>query len=697
MAQISSTTFKSNTTTLYADNTTGNIGADDLRTQMDNTADSVVFKATGFTAPPIASDDDAGTAGNGVFLVGDIWIDETNNKTYISVDSTTGVAVWIELTDVATVTKNSTVANTELAYWTADGIIDGASSVTWNNVDSVLTVIGTIASNVSTTGDLNFSATSTGGGAYRIYPDSATTGNPTWLHQSNSSENQAWVIGGVERMRLDGNELSVVGTIAIGTDVTNGAKLTMESGEDNPTLTGTMATGHFVAQTSNGGPALNVGSDSSGTWYNSAYSNNAEIARIHRWLVGGEEAMRINIAGDVGIGTSSALAKFHVNSGASNLAGLFESDDAGATITLIDDSTTGGSAADHGLNAVGDQLELRAVDNLSFETAGSEAMRIDSSGNFLVGKTSEDQDIEGGQIKKNGIAAFTSSGTSPLRVNRTVSEGNIFILQSDGSTIGSIGVNGGIAYVSNALGGGLRFHQHGVQPCDTSGSGDDNSKNLGSTSFRFDNIYATNSTIQTSDRNEKQDIASLTPTEMLVAARLSTGFINFKWKDRVASKGDDARLHSGAIAQDVQDAFTEEGLDAGDYAMFISGTWWEHDVDVPAVEAVEGVDTVQAVEPVDHAEAVEATYDEDGIEITAYVPEVQAVEAVVGVEYVEAVEAKDAHTRTDTYDTLEEAPEGSTERTRLGIRYPELLSFVAAYNEQRFASIEERLATLEAV
>jgi len=30
----------------------------------------------------------------------------------------------------------------------------------------------------------------------------------------------------------------------------------------------------------------------------------------------------------------------------------------------------------------------------------------------------------------------------------------------------------------------------------------------------------------------------------------------------------------------------------------------------------------------------------------------------------------------DTFDTLAEAPEGATERTRLGVRYPELLAFI---------------------
>jgi hypothetical protein len=59
------------------------------------------------------------------------------------------------------------------------------------------------------------------------------------------------------------------------------------------------------------------------------------------------------------------------------------------------------------------------------------------------------------------------------------------------------------------------------------------------------------------------------------------------------------------------------------------------------------------------------------------------------------IEAKDAYTRTDIYNTADEAPEGATERTRLGIRYPELLAFVGAATEQRLADIETRLTTLE--
>jgi hypothetical protein len=88
---------------------------------------------------------------------------------------------------------------------------------------------------------------------------------------------------------------------------------------------------------------------------------------------------------------------------------------------------------------------------------------------------------------------------------------------------------------------------------------------------------------------------------------------------------------------------------------------------------------------------IEAVLDDEGNEV-----EPERTEQRLVSEAVEAVEAKDAYTRTDTYDTAEEAPEGATERTRLGIRYPELLAFVGAATEQRLADIETRLTALEA-
>ena len=111
----------------------------------------------------------------------------------------------------------------------------------------------------------------------------------------------------------------------------------------------------------------------------------------------------------------------------------------------------------------------------------------------------------------------------------------------------------------------------------------------------------------------------------------------FRWKDNVTEKGDNARTHFGIIAQDLQDAFTAESLDASKYAMFCSDTWWQKEIPIDAVKAVDEVK------------------DEEG-NITTH-----------------AVEAKDAYIQIDVKD---EATTGYTEKTRLGVRYSELLAFI---------------------
>ena len=267
------------------------------------------------------------------------------------------------------------------------------------------------------------------------------------------------------------------------------------------------------------------------------------------------------------------------------------------------------------------------------------------------GKSSSALSAGGIEAHPTGRFMATYDGGLVGQFNRLSNDGDILAFYKDGTVVGSIGIQSyGFEINGESNHTGWSFGNNTYIPLDN-GARVDNNNDLGSATYRFDDIFATNGTIQTSDRNEKQDIAALTSAEMLVAKRISALFKTFRWRDKVAEKGANARTHTGIIAQDVQAAFTAEGLEVGNYSLFISATWWETQTDVPAVEADEDND----------------------------------------------IEAKEAYTRTDTFDTLDEAPEGATERTRMGIRYPELLSFVAAYNEQRFASIETRLTALEEV
>lgn len=342
----------------------------------------------------------------------------------------------------------------------------------------------------------------------------------------------------------------------------------------------------------------------------------------------------VTVNGDnVGIGTSSPNAALHVSK-----------NDA---IVIIEDANngTGGTSYRPHIEFHANGTEVGSIgmtDNddftieaenynsavIAMKTGGSERMRLDSSGTLLVGKTASD--FDGGVFEAGSGGTYVSRSGTPFGVNRNGSEGALANFYNGGTHIGTIKVDSANLSITGEgstksglmFGGNINPLKNGVQA--------DNAIDMGTSSHRFDDIHATNGTIQTSDRNEKQDIEELTEAEQRVAVAAKGLLRKFRWKSAVAKKGDNARTHFGIIAQDLQSAFEAEGLDAGKYAMFISSTWWEHQVEVPAVEADE----------------------EKGIE------------------------AADAYTRIDTYDTAEEAPEGATQRTRLGVRYSELLAFI---------------------
>ena len=290
------------------------------------------------------------------------------------------------------------------------------------------------------------------------------------------------------------------------------------------------------------------------------------------------ERMRIDSNGNVGIGETSPARTLDVNSGTSNVVARFASTDFTASLVLEDDNGTPDSVL---LNceAGAFTIDVGGGDN---GASASEAMRIDSSGNLLVGTTSTTPAFgtaTGIALVPTGESMLSANSATTLFLNRTTSDGTILDFRKDGTTVGSIFSYNGFLGIGSPSGNDayLLMGSDFVAPATSTGAARDGAIDLGSSGRRFKDIYATNGTIQTSDRNEKQDIEELSDAEQRVAVACKGLLRKFRWKSAVEEKGDDARIHFGIIAQDLQAAFEAEGLDAGDYAMFIHSTWTDEE------------------------------------------------------------------------------------------------------------------------
>jgi len=138
-----------------------------------------------------------------------------------------------------------------------------------------------------------------------------------------------------------------------------------------------------------------------------------------------------------------------------------------------------------------------------------------------------------------------------------------------------------------------------IQPASTTtGLASDNSVDFGSYNARWKIGRFASGTTTLSDRNEKRDIEELNEAELRVATTCKGLLRKYRMIEAYETKGDDARIHFGIIAQDLNDAFTAEGLDAHRYAMFMEDTWYDigDGVAYPSLDDISEEDRENAVE-----------------------------------------------------------------------------------------------------
>jgi len=146
-------------------------------------------------------------------------------------------------------------------------------------------------------------------------------------------------------------------------------------------------------------------------------------------------------------------------------------------------------------------------------TSTTEQMRIDSSGNVMVGTTdstpASSSSGSGISLRENGSIEASRDGSSPLFLNRQTSDGKIIDLYKDGTTIGNIGNSGNNLVIDgtyNTAKPGLEFQGNAIVPRQNSALSD-NAIALGTSSNRFTNLYLGGGLYVggTSDSNKLQD------------------------------------------------------------------------------------------------------------------------------------------------------------------------------------------------
>jgi hypothetical protein len=177
------------------------------------------------------------------------------------------------------------------------------------------------------------------------------------------------------------------------------------------TINGT--TGLAGVDGSAGTPAIQGGDTNTGVFFPAADT----IA----FSTAGTEDMRIDSSGNVGIGTATPETKLHLSS---------------SSAVYLQFTDIGDGASRVGQN--GTALTF-GVDGSSGTT---ERMRIDSSGNLLVGKTATDITVAGVEALPAGRLFLTASATDLLSINRLTNDGTLVEFRQATTVEGSISVSG---------------------------------------------------------------------------------------------------------------------------------------------------------------------------------------------------------------------------------------------------------------
>ena len=408
------------------------------------------------------------------------------------------------------------------------GIADSsdASAITIDSSENV-TIAGTLAVGTATFAD-NAKAIFGAGSDLQIYH--TATGNHSIIEETGAGNLVVRTNGSqiefdkgsteyMARMIPDGavelyhNNALKIATTATGINVTGTATM------DGLTLDG--ANGKiYLPQTPNTFNWIGDSGEQTGIFIDPTNDNASEEIRL---VVNNAKRLSINYLGDIsfyedtgttaklfwdasaeslGIGTASPDTSLHVNAAGSTAStniqagtvATFERSQstAGAYVAIIGatNGVSGLHLGDPDNDDIGNITYNHTANRMDFSTNAAERMRIDSSGNVIVGKTSTSFSTDGAVFYGSGYNDFVNTSAPVQSLNRQTSDGAIVNYYKDAALVGSIGVNTGDKIYLGTGASGVAFSTAGLLPFSPSANNwSDNSLNLGLGGIRWKDLY----------------------------------------------------------------------------------------------------------------------------------------------------------------------------------------------------------------
>ena len=209
------------------------------------------------------------------------------------------------------------------------------------------------------------------------------------------------------------------------------------------------------------------------------------------------ERVRINSSGNLGIGTSSPAAELQVSGGTQGI--IISQSDAARDLGYYAQIKAPYADKSFELNVNNKKLITAGgymhATSLMFHTDDIERVRIDGSGNLLVGTTTvpASGNTTGFRVDESGYISLTGAGTSAIDANRMGSDGPVINIRKDGTTSGNIGVSasGTEVYLAGSGGNtsGIFCSNGNALLSMKAGVLANGTQDLGSPSYRFNDLY----------------------------------------------------------------------------------------------------------------------------------------------------------------------------------------------------------------